>query len=56
MTVTGHKTRDVFRRYNITVAEDVRNALQALAGTKHGQTKTTGRVRPFARGQESRKV
>jgi integrase len=32
MAVTGHRSRSVFQRYNITVQDDVRLALQRVSG------------------------
>ena len=41
MKLTGHRTRSVFERYNITSADDLRDATSKLsdrlAGTKWGQ-------------------
>jgi len=31
MTITGHKTRSVFDRYNITSTDDVAKALEAIS-------------------------
>jgi hypothetical protein len=30
MMISGHKTREVFRRYNITSADDLRNAARLI--------------------------
>lgn len=47
MKITGHKTPSVFRRYNITAAEDVEKGLGALAGAagkEKGKIRESGRV------------
>ena len=46
MQVTGHKTRSVFDRYDITTASDVRHALGQLAQTQPPRT-ATGQIRRF---------
>jgi hypothetical protein len=43
MTITGHKTRDVFDRYHIVSPTDLKAAAQKLAGTTTG---TIGYVGP----------
>ena len=50
MKITGHKTRSVFDRYDITSESDLREGLGKLAsvaGTKKGQSARSGRVRRF---------
>ena len=45
MTITGHKTDAVFRRYNITSDDDKREALSKLAAYRSTKSKTTNVVR-----------
>ncbi len=47
MQITGHKTRSVFDRYNITSETDLRNALGKLAGKEKGKNEKLGRVHDF---------
>jgi integrase len=51
MQVTGHLTPSVFRRYDITTDEDVRQGLGKLSATAAGKEKgkmaESGRVRQF---------
>ena len=50
MQVTGHLTPSVFRRYDITTDDDVRQGLgklAAAAGKEKGKIRKTGRVTRF---------
>jgi hypothetical protein len=51
MRLTGHRTRSIFDRYDITSGADLREAvgkLAAVAGTKKGQSADSARVREFS--------
>ena len=47
MRVTGHRTADVFRRYDITSDEDLANAMDRLSEHLSGQPKSATNVVPI---------
>ncbi|MFQ5744326.1 MAG: tyrosine-type recombinase/integrase, partial [Acidobacteriota bacterium] len=51
MEILGHRTTSIFRRYDITIEADKREALGRLAGigtrAKQGQMAESGRVAQF---------
>jgi integrase len=52
MTMTGHKTRSVFERYNITAGSDLQDAARKLEAFHTGRPASepmTGKVRQFKR-------
>jgi integrase len=46
MSITGHKTNSIYRRYNITNMDDKRNALLSTEEHLKSQSKTTGVALP----------
>ncbi len=48
MTVTGHRTRNVFDRYHIVSPSDLREAARKLAGTFSGTFDKKGAAAPTA--------
>ena len=46
MQISGHKTREVFRRYNITSADDLRNAARLIEAGRSSHSQFTDAVQP----------